>query len=508
MGPQQVIPTTTPPAIPGNRPAAIPAMIRPASDEHKVLIPQNPRPVQQRDPSTRQVISGGGNTAGKNDPTIQVNIKPTKRRIHSKDATEVIVTAGGMLTEDGGENRTYQLDRYNIHIGRDVDEPDIMLPYKWVSRKHARVSYDSRIKKYVIHNESDANPMEINGEVKLAAELNDGDVLTMGKTRLIFREPAGRRTDGGRASREYDVRIHDERRPEKRKYEEAREESHDKQDSQIDTKPALKPFQFSALYRREIQTNVPETIIVSASCEKELREILEDAKARLKLPRHEIPSFGITKTPIYLPPFSNVEITVNIPGLKFGQNRHTISLFKDIQSVEFYYLADDSLKGKVCSGWLFFWFEGILIADIAITILVAENDKIPVEMIEVFSESRSIFPSYSHKDENVVERLEVYSAALGDEYLRDVKKLRAGQSWEKELTNFIKRADVFQLFWSENAAGSKHVEKEWRCALKERETRPVPCFIRPVYWTPQPHPIPEELGDLHFVRIAVSGDSV
>ncbi len=190
VGPQQVIPTTTPPTVPANRPAAIPPMIRPASDEHKVLIPQNPRPVQQKDPSTRQVISGGGNTAGKNDPTIQVNTKAPEKKTPTtskNDATEAIVTAGGVLIEDGGENKTFQLDRYNIYIGRDVELPDIVLPYKWVSRKHARISYDSRVKKYVIHNESDANPMEINGEVKLAAELNEGDVITLGKTRLIFK---------------------------------------------------------------------------------------------------------------------------------------------------------------------------------------------------------------------------------------------------------------------------------------------------------------------------------
>jgi TIR domain len=87
--------------------------------------------------------------------------------------------------------------------------------------------------------------------------------------------------------------------------------------------------------------------------------------------------------------------------------------------------------------------------------------------------------------------------------LRDVKRLRSGQLWNEELLAFIRDADVFQLFWSQEAAASKYVEQEWRSALKERENRGDPFFLRPVYWTQAPAPIPSELSRLHFARIAI-----
>ncbi len=59
---------------------------------------------------------------------------------------------------------------------------------------------------------------------------------------------------------------------------------------------------------------------------------------------------------------------------------------------------------------------------------------------------------------------------------------------------------MFQLFWSEKAATSVYVEHEWREALIERDNRPDPFFVRPVYWTQEPAPIPPELKHLHFAR--------
>ncbi|MEK7406891.1 MAG: TIR domain-containing protein, partial [Acidobacteriota bacterium] len=81
---------------------------------------------------------------------------------------------------------------------------------------------------------------------------------------------------------------------------------------------------------------------------------------------------------------------------------------------------------------------------------------------------------------------------------------RAGQRWSEELKDFIQQADVFQLFWSEHAATSRYVETEWRCGLGERERRPDPYFLRPVYWSPLPAPIPPELQPLHFARLPLS----
>ncbi|MFN8561706.1 MAG: toll/interleukin-1 receptor domain-containing protein [Anaerolineae bacterium] len=109
---------------------------------------------------------------------------------------------------------------------------------------------------------------------------------------------------------------------------------------------------------------------------------------------------------------------------------------------------------------------------------------------------QSIFCSYSHKDTQIVERVERVYKALGMTFLRDVVTLRSGQDWDAELLRLIEQADIFQLFWSSAASQSQAVRKEWLHALSlKRQDR---AFIRPVFWEqPMPPPAPE-LAAIHF----------
>ena len=82
--------------------------------------------------------------------------------------------------------------------------------------------------------------------------------------------------------------------------------------------------------------------------------------------------------------------------------------------------------------------------------------------------------------------------------------LRAGEVWDERLAEFIRKADVFQLFWSTNSMHSPYVRQEWEYGLSLNRTR----FVRPVYWEdPLPEDAdegipPESLKRLHFQRIA------
>jgi hypothetical protein len=75
-----------------------------------------------------------------------------------------------------------------------------------------------------------------------------------------------------------------------------------------------------------------------------------------------------------------------------------------------------------------------------------------------------------------------------------------GEDWRSALASAIDQSDIFQLFWSDNSAGSPNVRDEWEYALQHKcpETRCV-GFIRPVCWNDpiKPSP-PEELGHLNF----------
>ncbi len=112
-----------------------------------------------------------------------------------------------------------------------------------------------------------------------------------------------------------------------------------------------------------------------------------------------------------------------------------------------------------------------------------------------------IFISYSHRDTDIVKNCKKAYEALGHNVLIDFETLRSGQKWNAELMHMIERANIFQLFWSENSSQSKYCRQEWQHALQLNRGE---GFIRPVYWKePIPEP-PPELSDFHFDYIPLS----
>jgi hypothetical protein len=264
-------------------------------------------------------------------------------------------------------------------------------------------------------------------------------------------------------------------------------------------------FRCSAFYPERIETKTVGTIVVSVHLESAASDVVREAARRIPLPHGQMLKAGSAAPTVRLPRQSLVDINVDVPGLVFETTRSSLHLWEDKQFVEFRFKPTPSSVGQLCRGWVHFWFEGIVLADVSVAILV-EVDDIPEIFRNSLAESnarpyRYVFPSYSHQDKEAVERLEAYAESFGDTYLRDVRSLRAGQEWNEELRGFIKRADVFQLFWSVNAARSNYVRNEWQCALSERTTRPDPYFLRPIYWTETPAEIPKELEPIHFAKV-------
>ncbi|MBC6937876.1 MAG: toll/interleukin-1 receptor domain-containing protein, partial [Chloroflexi bacterium] len=116
-----------------------------------------------------------------------------------------------------------------------------------------------------------------------------------------------------------------------------------------------------------------------------------------------------------------------------------------------------------------------------------------------------IFVSYSRRDQEVAEMYRLAQLALGNEVFMDSYSIRVGEDWRFALAQAIDNADTFQLFWSENSAGSDNVRDEWDYALRYRcpDTR-CESFIRPVFWCQPMPPPPPELAHLHFRFIPFS----
>lgn len=76
-----------------------------------------------------------------------------------------------------------------------------------------------------------------------------------------------------------------------------------------------------------------------------------------------------------------------------------------------------------------------------------------------------VFISYSRRDVELVQELERGLRQVGVRVWCDDKQLLAGQQWPTVLGKALEDCDCLVLVWSEHAAASAHVEREWNAAI-------------------------------------------
>ncbi len=258
------------------------------------------------------------------------------------------------------------------------------------------------------------------------------------------------------------------------------------------------PVQFSAYYPREIVRmdwqpltayvfRAAFAAVIKADARKqlgadisEMREVVEDAQQAVK------EGALITATPV-------------MPGFQFNPPTISIGFYEDWHRLDFKLRAtEDAPLNLAANGALTFTVEGVIVADIPLSIFVGDGKtRIKADVVTTTVKPYpAIFASYSHDDINIVECVERAYRALGMDYLRDVHTLKSGQDWDDQLLTLIENADIFQLFWSNTAADSPYVRKEWEHALGLG--RDENAFIRPVYWEMPMPGVPDELEHIHF----------
>jgi hypothetical protein len=196
-------------------------------------------------------------------------------------------------------------------------------------------------------------------------------------------------------------------------------------------------------------------------------------------------------------PGAPITVTPHLEGFQFNPLSITAGFYEDWQSFSFNLRATNEISlNQFALGKLTFAVFDITLAEIPIAIqVVGETTQLSHKPFSQTRPCNTVFCSYSRKDEQIVKRVEAIISALGIEYLRDVTTIRSGEVWTEALREYIDKADMFQLFWSEAAAMSEHVRMEWSYAYNLRR----PNFIRPVYWTNPLPPIPTELQNIQFV---------
>lgn len=255
---------------------------------------------------------------------------------------------------------------------------------------------------------------------------------------------------------------------------------------------------FSAYYPKEVTVEKWYTLLVYTFIPAALEAVRRDAE-RFKDEIGEMRE-SQSASPTKLARGTEISLVPACEGVTFNPERVSFEWLEDHHRAQFRMKADASMADMAGNGKVTVYVGPVIVATLKMGMLFNEAEAGPGpvssgETITQMYREDEIFMSYSHRDTDIVLNCQKAYEALGFTVLIDRDTLRSGQKWNDELMRMIERADIFQLFWSENSSKSEYCRQEWQHALGCNKGA---GFIRPVYWQePIPNP-PAELSDLHF----------
>jgi hypothetical protein len=206
--------------------------------------------------------------------------------------------------------------------------------------------------------------------------------------------------------------------------------------------------------------------------------------------------------PLAIPRETEISLVPYASGVEFNPRQQRFVWSEPVHHAAFRMRASTALDGQTIHGGVRVFMGILLVADVPLRIEVSSTTSEEPHQAVRASPLRRVFTSYSHADAAIVALCERCAEALGLQYLRDVRMLRAGERWSVRLAERIREANVFQLFWSTNSMRSPYVRAEWELALELGKR------MCPVYWeTPFPEAPNEDLPPrtlraLHFVDLS------
>jgi hypothetical protein len=245
--------------------------------------------------------------------------------------------------------------------------------------------------------------------------------------------------------------------------------------------------EFTLTAPEAVAPSLPFELFVWAHDPRERSKIL--ARSREELGVRDV--LARTKGPIKISSGTILSVRLSIPGAVIDEPEDSMVWEGESTCVSFVVTLPGLSKETRLAGSAHVYANGVQLAKISFVLSMAG-------MAEPFSSHyRTAFASYASDDRDaVVGRIQgIQKVAPELDIFLDVLSLRSGQDWENELWRVIPASDIFYLFWSTHARKSEWVEKEWRCALRERGLE----FIDPIpLESPDESPPPPELSSLHF----------
>ena len=201
------------------------------------------------------------------------------------------------------------------------------------------------------------------------------------------------------------------------------------------------PIQFSAYSPREVAPNVWKPLRAYVYKSGAVGEVAADAAREFG---DQLPAFREVSRPAQssIAEGALITATPELAGFQFNPPSAQIAFYDDWQRFDFRLRASSASPDQAVNGRITFTVEGVIVADVPLAVYVGANAvEIPASSV-TRPLYQSIFCSYSHKDTQIVERVERAYKALGMTFLRDVVTLKSGQDWNAELLKMIDRADI------------------------------------------------------------------
>ena len=260
--------------------------------------------------------------------------------------------------------------------------------------------------------------------------------------------------------------------------------------------PRLRPvetLQFTAYHPGVTPVEAAQTLLVYSHIAEQAHKVRSDAGTFAELGSMPQVAKGVSlrKVP------RNIEITVepHVEGVTFSPTRDRFIWEGEWRRSLFRYTGAKELAGTTQTGWIDI-YAGRVSPICTITVSLTFLGSSPVASLSVphginvtSNVFDKVFISYSHRDREPMRQARAPYESLGVTAYHD-DLLAAGDNFEQRLAEMIRAANVFHLLWSDAAAQSPEVRKEWLLALQtSRDTR----FIRPWYWQQPLAPPPDEL---------------
>jgi hypothetical protein len=200
---------------------------------------------------------------------------------------------------------------------------------------------------------------------------------------------------------------------------------------------------------------------------------------------------------------ATIELFLDCPSLLIDEPFRTI-IWKGVPERTLFQVKEASHGiASTIEATLYISVNGITVGDIAFAIQAsADGDQNELDDTPTNSQAtryEQAFISYSRRD---FDKVSLFAQGLAQNNIRpcvDLTALEPGKEWEQELPRHIADSDVFYLMWSDNAATSRWVRKEWREAVTLYETGHTkrPRIVPITLHRPAPRP-PMYLKKFHF----------